>query len=87
MTVLFLGKRAQYKCLSQQYGPALMVDVPFLGFHALESSRNRALHAFSTSLSSLQAAPWNSSLFKNSLLNHVPNEVSCTLFTPLGLFS
>ena len=81
-----LGNNALLKCLSQQYGPALMVAC-CLGFRALDSSRNRALHASSTSLSSLQAAPWNSSLFKNSLLNNVPNEVSCTLFTLLGLFS
>ena len=60
---LSLENMPSIKCLSQQYGPALMVSC-CLGFRALDSSRNRALHASSTSLSSLQAAPWNSSLFK-----------------------
>ena len=38
-----LGNNALLKCLSQQYGPALMVAC-CLGFRALGSSRNRALH-------------------------------------------
>ena len=38
-----LGNNALLKCLSQQYGPALMVAC-CLGFRALDSSRNRALH-------------------------------------------
>ena len=37
-----LGNSA-LKCLSRQYGPALMVAC-CLGFRALDSSRNRALH-------------------------------------------
>ena len=65
-----LGNNA-LKCLSRQYGPTLMVAC-CLGFRALDSSRNRALHqewslshsSSPTSLSSLQAAPWNSSPLK-----------------------
>ena len=42
----------------------------------------QVLHTLLTKLLS-----WKLSHSKNSLLNNVPNEVSCTLFTPLGLFS
>ena len=38
-----LGNSALLKCLSQQYGPALMVAC-CLGFRSVDSSRNRALH-------------------------------------------
>ena len=48
---------------TQQYGPALMVAVPFLGFRALDSLEIVPfMHLLL--LSSLQAAPWNSSPLK-----------------------
>jgi len=58
---------------TQQYGPALMVVVPFLGFRALDSLEIVPFMHLPL-LSSLQAAPWNSSLFKLFSLECVPKK-------------
>ena len=67
--------------------PSINGGCTFLGFRALDSLEIVPfMHLLL--LSSLQAAPWNSSLFKLFSLECVPkNEISCTLFTLLGLFS
>ena len=74
-------------CANSAVRPSINGGGTFLGFRALDSLEIVPfMHLLL--LSSLQAAPWNSSLFKLLSLECVPkNEISCTLFTPLGLFS
>ena len=74
-------------CANSAVRPSINGGCTFLGFRALDSLEIVPfMHLLL--LSSLQATPWNSSLFKLFSLECVPkNEISCTLFTLLGLFS